>query len=116
MRPVLCLALLLAIGAGCVNPIPSEPPTIRGTVTAPTSYGVLVIAPGAETACDHTRRAQVTLRDASIRRRSGGSATASDLAVGTTVSVWITGSIRESCPPIVDAKFVVIEEPGDSPQ
>ena len=116
MRSVFCLALLFAAVAGCVNPIPSEPPTLRGTVTAPTSYGILVIAPGAETACDHTRRAQVTLRDASIRHRSGGSATVSDLTVGTTVSVWITGSIRESCPPIVDARFVVIEEPSHSPQ
>ena len=116
MRPVFFLAVLFSAAAGCTNPIPSEPPTIRGTITAPTEYGVLVIAPGAETACDHTRRAQVTLRDASIRRRSGASASVSDLAVGTTVSVWITGSIRESCPPIVDARFVVLEEPGTSGQ
>jgi hypothetical protein len=110
MRPVYCLALMLATAVGCTDPIPSEPPTLRGTITGSTSGRFLVVAPGGEAACDHTQRAQVTVGDASIRRRSGGSATTSDLVVGTTVSVWITGSILESCPPIVFATVVVIEE------
>jgi hypothetical protein len=102
--------LVLAAAVACTTPIPSEPPTIRGTITGPIGPDFLVVAPGGETACDETMRARVTIRDASIRRRSGGSAATSSLVVGTPVSVWITGGIRESCPPGVDARIIVIEE------
>jgi hypothetical protein len=110
MRPIYVLAVVLALAIGCTHPIPSEAPTIRGAITGSTNYGLMVIAPGGEAACDHTQRSQVAVGEASIRRRSGGSASISDLVVGTTVSVWITGVILESCPPIVTAEFVVIED------
>lgn len=111
MRSVYWLGLTLAAALSCTNPIPMEPPLLRGNVTAPTSEGILVVAPGGEAACDVTQRAQVRLRDATIRRRSGGSAAVSDLVAGTNVSVWTTGAVMESCPPIVIASTVVIEEP-----
>ena len=43
-----------------------------------------------------------------IQRADGSAATASDLVVGRSITLWITGAIAESLPPQVGARLIVI--------
>jgi hypothetical protein len=110
MHRVVVLAFALATAANCSDPLLSKPPTITGNVVAAWNHQLLVVAPGGDVACDIAQRAQVGIERATIIRRSGGTASAADIVVGTTVSAWTTGGVLESCPGQVGAKIVVIED------
>ena len=44
-----------------------------------------------------------------IRRTDGSAATAADLVVGQSITLWITGAIAESLPPQVGARLIVLK-------
>ena len=95
--------------------IPSSEPAIRGTVRGPGDLGsLLVVAPGVQTStsCDLKTSAQVQLGHAPILFRSSGTASASALQVGVLVSIWITGPVLDTCPGIVTARLILIEDFG----
>jgi hypothetical protein len=43
-----------------------------------------------------------------IRRADGSAASAADLVVGKTITLWIDGAIAESLPPQVGARLIVL--------
>lgn len=114
LKLLACLVALLPV-TSCGEPTaPASEPWIRGAITVvytgttgPATY--LVVAPGGESSCLDHMRAEVRLDDANLFWRTGGEARVSDLKVGQTVSVWITGLVIDICPPDVMATDVVIE-------
>lgn len=106
---VLALLTLGGCGGLATAPgVPAEPAFIRGPITrVGDSWGYLV--EGTPGAGHREDRAYFTVGGATILRRGGGQARAADLAVGRVVSLWITGPVRLSNPPQVDARVVVLE-------
>jgi hypothetical protein len=111
--PVVVVACSLA-SSGCWENmgIPESAPTIRGTIRGPGDFaGSLHVVRGTTGDCSIADEAEVVVGSKTdIRRRSGGSANARDLVVGTVVSVWSTGPSLEQCPGIIGAKTVVVEQ------
>lgn len=117
MKSTLLTALCVAIygcGGGDSPTIPTSDAAIRGSIRGRGDLGsMLVVASAADsTSCDPKSRAQVQLGHAPILFRSGGTASASSLQVGVFVSVWITGLVLDTCPAIVTAQVIVIEDMG----
>ena len=110
----LCLATYACAGDSHGPTIPSSGAAIRGSIRGRDDlHSMLVVASLADsTSCDPSRRAQVELGQAPILIRTGGTASASDLQVGVFVSVWITGPVLDTCPGIVAAQLIVIEDMG----
>ena len=109
MRATLAAALLLALAA-CSRPSapPAEPPYIRGAITAIDAGQIRVEAdPGAPAGSDKAML-RIT-RETDIFWRSGERADQGDLRLGTVVSAWVTGPVRESYPVQADAATLVIE-------
>ena len=109
MSRLLPLALLLALSA-CSRPasLPTETPFIRGAITAIEGGQIRVEAdPGAPAGSDKAML-RIT-RDTDIFWRSGERADQGDLRLGTVVSAWVTGPVRESYPVQADAATLVIE-------
>lgn len=113
------VALMAALASGCggrhdavasaPEGIPVAAPSIRGQVTAREGDRQLRIEadPAAESGSD---KAVVTLTDATrVWHRDGSAATAGEIAVGTTISAWFSGPVRESYPVQADAGVLVIE-------
>ena len=44
-----------------------------------------------------------------IQRRDGSAGSAAELTVGKRITVWNTGVVRESLPPQIDARLIVID-------
>lgn len=104
----LCVALCACDGGPT---IPSSNPTIRGVISGPGDLGsVLVTADNDSTSCNIAVRAQVQTGRAHILHRSGGGGSVSDLKAGVVVSVWTTGLVLDTCPGIVTATTIVIED------
>jgi hypothetical protein len=114
--------------SACLDPTvgPSTDPFLRGTITsrAPRGIGVrdadstfvrlvpqmLVVAPGGPSCGRQRDAAYFTLGEAiSVRLASGGVGDTSALRVGAVVSVWQSGLILTSCPPLTAAEVVVVE-------
>lgn len=84
--------------------IPAEEPYITGTVQQVLPDGrILVVSETNQAVVDLPGGTKVYVRS------TGAKAKVSNIQVGQTVSVWITGTIRESFPVQVTADVVVIE-------
>ena len=109
-RRALVLALLAALGAcsRSTATLPDGAPFLRGAITAIDGAQIRVEAdPGAPAGSD-----KASLRitdDTEILWRSGERADRGDLRLGTVVSAWVTGPVRESYPVQADAATLVIE-------
>ena len=110
----LCLATYACAGDSHGPTIPSSGAAIRGSIRGRGDPGSMLVAASLadSVSCDPTRRAQVQLGQAPILIRSGGTASTSGLQVGVFVSVWITGPVLDTCPGIVTAQIIVIEDMG----
>ena len=86
---------------------PDGPPSITGTITAISDGRARIEARPADE--DGSPKAVVEFTGARILRRSGGTAAASDVAVGQRVSAWFTGPVLRSYPEQAVAAVVVIE-------
>ena len=108
-RIALPVVLLLALFACSRAPaIPAGPAYIRGAITANEGGQIRVEAdPGAPAGSDKAML-RIT-EDTDILWRSGERADAGDLRLGTVVSAWVTGPVRESYPVQADAATLVIE-------
>ena len=113
MRRLLLFALFCLL-AGCTRSasdsgaLPEDPPYMRGAITAIEGAQIRVEAdPGASSGSDKAML-RIT-RDTEIFWRSGERADQGDLRLGTVVSAWVTGPIRESYPVQADAATLVIE-------
>jgi hypothetical protein len=104
-------AVALLAFAGCSDPTASsEPAFLEGRITrlADESRGYLVEGtPGPGHRVDRAYF-RVTGRT-TLLHRAGGRARVSDLVVGRTVSLWITGVSLDSDPPQVTARALVLE-------
>ena len=95
--------------------LPSEPPYLRGTVTALGEARVRI----EENAGEQSGSAKAELRltpETRILWRTGEPANAGDMRLGARVSAWIDGPVRESYPVQGDAGTIVIEsttQPGE---
>ena len=101
---------LLAL-AGCSDlTAPSEPAFLQGRITrlADASRGYLVEGTPAPGRTESRAYFRVT-GSTTLLHRAGERARVSDLVVGQTVSLWITGVILDSDPPQVTARVVVLE-------
>jgi hypothetical protein len=104
-------------GSDAASVIPSEEPSIRGTITAAGDRSVRVEANPA----DQSGSAKALVRlgsDTPIRFMDGSPAEQDDLVVGVAVSVWFTGPVAESYPVQASAGVVRIDSPrqAGSPQ
>lgn len=104
-------ALGLLAFAGCSDATaPPEPAFLQGRITrlADESRGYLVEGtPGPGHRVDRAYF-RVTGRT-TLLHRVGGRARVSDLVVGRTVSLWITGVVLDSDPPQVTPRVLVLE-------
>lgn len=111
MRAAL-VSLLLLLGA-CAGPesddfLPTEPPYLRGTVTAIDDATVRV----EENAGERSGSAKAVLRITESTRivwRTGRPAERGDLRLGARVSAWITGPVAESYPVQGEAAVLLVE-------
>ena len=115
---LLVLGLTLAV---CAPPgalgVPDGVPTVRGAVVrvqhSATASGLLVEPGGDACGLQATAdaRTRYVRRDASGRRvpLGTGAEGARALSAGDTVSVWVDGAVRESCPIQGRAAVVVVE-------
>lgn len=105
------LALTLSLG-GC-RPAAGEPPEgepyIRGRVMERSENGITV-ARGEGSVTTEPRAVVRIDRRTRLLYRDGEDAPAVELAANREISVWITGSVRESSPVQVDATHIVIEK------
>lgn len=87
----------------------SEPFFIRGVVSnADHVWGIIVAGePGTDYKTD--KAAFRIGPETELIRADGRAANAADIKVGTKLTLWITGPIRESYPVQVDARRVLIE-------
>jgi len=87
----------------------SEPFFIRGVVShADHAWGIIVAGePGTDYKTD--KAAFRIGSGTELIRADGRAASAADIKVGTKITLWITGPIRESYPVQVDARRVLIE-------
>ncbi len=86
-----------------------EPFFIRGSVShIDHPWGIIVTGePGTDYKTD---KASFRIGpDTELIRADGTAGTAADIKVGTKITLWITGPIRESYPVQVDARRVLIE-------
>ena len=106
------LAALALLAAACSRgTAPGDgAPFITGPVVAVLEDGRIQVADGS----DSTRCGAVAGlgRSTRVLARDGGPRARTAIAAGQRVSVWITGTVRESCPAQVDARVVVIEAAG----
>ena len=110
----LLLPLLLFLVAACSRSasdsgaLPTDAPYMRGAVTAIEGEQIRVEAdPGAGSGSD---KAMLRITgDTQIFWRSGERADRGDLRLGTVVSAWVSGPVRESYPVQADAATLVIE-------
>lgn len=116
VRAAMVAALVISAVAGCgrddtTSPAAAfdEPFFIRGRITqvgAP--WGNLVTGePGTSYQVDKAYFR--TSDETELRHADGSAASAADLRVGRTITLWITGPIMESYPVQVSASRVVIE-------
>jgi hypothetical protein len=112
VRGVGLLAVLTSPGcreSPVAPPVPREPAFLSGRITqVGQPWGYLVEGtPGTSYQVD---KAYFTVGGtATLVRRDGRPASAAELSVGRTVSLWITGVILESYPVQVEARAVVLE-------
>ena len=108
---VLSVAILFAglgCGGGALVAPPTEPPAIRGTITAVSEARVLI----EEQPGDVWGSAKASVRllpTTRLVRRSGGSVAPSELRVGQLVSAWFAGPVAESYPVQATASVIVLE-------
>lgn len=123
MRPA-SIAAVLVIGSVCCSQRTTDPgaPFLRGIITSRESFhagaggradsasAILVdgtsLHPGLEP-CQAQARFHVGRSTQIVRDGAPGDMGA--LLVGRRVAVWITGPVRESCPPQADAARIEIE-------
>ena len=112
MRRILPLLGLLAVLGACnrsaTAELPTDPPYLRGAITAiePTEIRVEV-DPGA--ASGSAKAMLRLLEDTQILWRTGEPADRGDLRLGTVVSAWVAGPVMESYPVQATAATIVIE-------
>lgn len=121
--PVLAAALLVFSACGdpeapqspegqplvAVQPIPTEAPSIQGTITAVQQDGRIRVEEQPE---EESGSAKAVIRldeDSRVVYREGGAGGPGELAVGQRVSAWFTGPVAESYPVQATAAVVVIE-------
>lgn len=103
--------VLLLVGCGASEEegaIPSEPPYLRGTVTAMDGAEVRV----EENAGERSGSAKAVLRLTGSTRivwRTGEPAEPGDLRLGSRVSAWVAGPVAESYPVQAEAGVLMIE-------
>ena len=105
---LLCLLAACSRSASDAGALPTDAPYMRGAITAIEGGQIRVEAdPGAASGSD---KAMLHITpDTEIFWRSGERADRGDLRLGTVVSVWVSGPVRESYPVQADAATLVIE-------
>src|SRR5687768_1220354 len=105
---MLCLLAACSRSASESGSLPADAPFMRGAITAIEGGPIRVEAdPGAAAGSD---KAMLRITgDTEIFWRSGERADRGDLRLGTVVSAWVSGPVRESYPVQADAATLVIE-------
>jgi hypothetical protein len=111
----LLLSLPLLLVCACTSPssespaaIPSEPPYLRGAITAMEAGEIRVEADPGQAAGSAKAMLRLT-PETEILWRTGERADRGDLRLGTVVSAWVDGPILESYPVQAAASTIVIE-------
>jgi hypothetical protein len=107
-----CYAAFLLLFVACSTPkttdVPSEAPSIRGTITSRTQTAILVEEDPAQRSGSAKASAQLNAKT-TVSRADGRSAGQDDLKPGQVVSVWFTGPVAQSYPVRGTAARIVIE-------
>lgn len=119
--PIAIIAMLAACRASQAVDIPSDPPSIRGTITNSTAatsgdrLGSILVeeVPSDQSGSDKSS-VRVTRETRILVRESGGfrRGTFADLRTGVLAEAWFTGPVMESYPTQATASVVVVMGSG----
>ncbi len=115
--PIAIIALLAGCRASQTVDIPSDPPSIRGTITNATAAtsgdrlgSILVEEVPSDQSGSNKSSVRVTRDTRILVRESGGlrRGTFADLRTGQIAEAWFTGPVMESYPTQATASVVVV--------
>ena len=119
--PIAIIALLAGCRASQTVDIPSDPPSIRGTITNATAAtsgdrlgSILVEEVPSDQSGSNKSSVRVTRDTRILVRESGGlrRGTFADLRTGQIAEAWFTGPVMESYPTQATASVVVVVGSG----
>lgn len=108
---VICIGLWLLTGCGDQG-VPAEKPDIVGIVTDVQDQSFLLQAEESLIRAGDVYRVAITDRTAVYQQKADRATKAEidDIKQVRRVSLWVDGSVRESNPPGVSAKVVLLQE------